>query len=180
MPTRRIVALVATLVLCSPLALARAPEATEDAPLPTVASVDLSRYAGTWYEIARYPNRFQKRCAGDVTAVYDVKANGDVRVVNSCRESSGKTKTAKGTAKVTDRATNAKLKVTFFWPFYGKYWILDLGPGYEYAVVGEPSRKYLWILGRAPAMDDALYQKLLARVAELGYDPSKLVRTPQR
>jgi apolipoprotein D and lipocalin family protein len=172
-----LVALVALATFAA--APAGAKEKDEAKPLATVASVDLKRYVGTWYEIARYPNRFQKDCAGDVTAVYELKENGDVRVVNSCRKASGATKVAKGTAKVTDAATNAKLKVTFFWPFSGKYWIIDLGEGYEYAVVGEPEREYLWILSRTPTMEDATYRRILSRVAERGYDTTRLVRTPQ-
>jgi apolipoprotein D and lipocalin family protein len=153
--------------------------ASTNAQLPTVAHVDLKRYVGKWYEIARYPNRFQKDCAGDTSATYTLRPDGTVEVVNECRSKEGKTKRAVGTAKVTDRASNSKLKVTFFWPFYGKYWILDLGPEYEYAVVGEPSRKYLWILSREPRMDQSLYARLAKKIADVGYDPEKLVRTPQ-
>lgn len=151
----------------------------ERQPLQTVNSVDLERYAGTWYEIARYPNRFQRDCAGDVTALYEVRPDGSVRVTNSCAEPDGTTKTAKASAKVVDRETNAKLKVTFFWPFSGDYWIINLGPNYEYAVVGEPGRDYLWILSRTPEMDEATYNVLLERIARQGYDPGRLVRTPQ-
>ncbi len=150
-----------------------------ETPLTTVAHVDLNRYMGKWYEIARYPNRFQKGCAGDTTATYSLKPDGNVQVVNECRTAEGKTKRATGTAKVTDTATNSKLKVTFFWPFYGKYWILELGPNYEYAVIGEPSRDYLWILSREPKMDDAMYQRLIGKIRTHGYDPSKLMKTPQ-
>ncbi len=151
----------------------------ERQPLQTVSAVDLERYAGTWYEIARYPNRFQRDCAGDVTALYEVKPDGSVRVTNSCAEADGSTKSARASAKVVDRETNAKLKVTFFWPFSGDYWIINLGPNYEYAVVGEPGRDYLWILSRTPQMDEATYNVLLERIARQGYDPSRLVKTAQ-
>jgi apolipoprotein D and lipocalin family protein len=147
--------------------------------LQVVSSVDLGRYMGTWYEIARYPNRFQRDCAGDVMATYELREDGKVRVVNACREADGEAKTSEGTARVVDPKTNARLKVTFFWPFSGDYWIINLGPNYEYAVVGEPSREYLWILSRTPRMDDATYGVLLERIAKQGYDTSKLVRTPQ-
>ena len=100
-------------------------------PLVTVRQVDLNRYAGTWYEIARYPNRFQKKCDGDTTALYLLRDDGTVGVLNSCRKSDGTVTSNKGTAKVVDPATNAKLKVTFFWPFSGDYWILDLAPDYS-------------------------------------------------
>lgn len=145
--------------------------------LPVVPAVDLSRYVGQWYEIARLPNRFQKKCADSVTANYTLRSDGSIKVVNRCRKSSGEFTTATGKAKIVDKKTNAKLRVTFFWPFYGKYWILDLGPNYEYAVVGEPGRDYLWILSRAPQMDEALYQQLLAKMQALGFDTTRMIRT---
>lgn len=172
--TNRIIAALAVAALLSVPACAG-----DKQPLQIVSHVDLQKYAGTWYEIARYPNRFQRDCVGNVTATYELREDGKVRVINSCREEDGDTKTAKGTATVVDSKTNARLKVTFFWPFSGDYWIINLGPNYEYAVVGEPSRKYLWILSRTPHMDEETYQILLQRIAKQGYDPSRLVRTPQ-
>ena len=145
----------------------------------TVPSVDLARYAGRWYEIARLPNSFEKKCAGGVAATYELRPDGKVTVINECRQASGEITRAKGTAKVADKTTNAKLKVTFFWPFYGDYWILDLGPNYEYAVVGDPTRRYLWILSRTPRIDDALYKGLLAKMANQGFDTSRMTETPQ-
>lgn len=145
----------------------------------TVSSVDLSRYVGTWYEIARLPNRFEKKCADSVTATYVQRPDGKISVTNRCRKSSGEFTTAKGKAKIVDRTTNAKLKVTFFWPFYGDYWILDLGSNYEYAVVGDPSRKYLWILSRTPQMDEELYQRLLQKSAKQGFKTELVMRTVQ-
>lgn len=147
--------------------------------LEVVSSVDLSRYVGQWYEIARLPNRFQKKCAGSVTANYTLRSDGNIRVVNRCRKASGEFTTATGKAKIVDKKTNAKLKVSFIWPFYGNYWILDLGPDYEYAVVGEPGRDYLWILSRTPQMDEALYQQLLARMQARGFDTTRMIRTAQ-
>jgi len=148
-------------------------------PLATVQHVDLKKYLGRWYEIAKYPNRFEKACASDETAAYALRKDGKLSVVNACRTSNGELKEAKGTAKVVDRETNAKLKVTFFWPFYGDYWILDLAPDYSYAIVGEPKRKYLWILSRTPELSPGVWEHLLARTRELGYDPEKLVKTSQ-
>lgn len=145
----------------------------------TIASVDLARYAGRWYEIARLPNSFQKKCAGGVRATYELRPDGKVTVINECRKASGESTRAKGTAKIADKKSNAKLKVTFFWPFYGDYWILDLGLNYEYAVVGEPKRRYLWILSRTPQIDDALYQELLAKMANQGFDTGRMVKTLQ-
>ena len=142
-------------------------------PVSTVAKVDLKRYVGTWYEIGRYPNGFQKQCVGNVTANYAVKPSGKLEVKNECLLKSGKTETAIGEAKIADKTTNAKLKVRFapgalsFLPFvWGDYWVIDLGKDYEYAVVGDNSRKYLWILSRKPQMDEALYNELAARAKQ--------------
>jgi apolipoprotein D and lipocalin family protein len=151
----------------------------ENTPLQTVAHVDLDRYVGKWYELARYPNRFERECDRNVTAEYSKKASG-IDVVNSCVRSDGKVKRSKGLAKIQDEASNAKLAVTFFWPFYGKYWVIDLGPNYEFAVVGEPSRKYLWILSRTSSMPDDKYADIVGRLAPKGYDASKLVKTEQQ
>lgn len=151
------------------------------AELKTVDHVDVKRYMGTWYEIAKFPQRFQKGLVG-VTATYSPLPNGKVRVINSGykEDFNGKLKTAKGKAWVVDTATNAKLKVSFFWPFSGNYWILELGKDYEYAVIGEESHNYLWILSRTPQMDKAVYNELLKRVQEKGFDTSKLETTPQK
>jgi len=152
---------------------------SKDTKPQVVPFVDLGRYAGRWYEIARLPNSFQKKCAGGVTATYELRPDGKVTVINECRKASGEITRAKGTAKVADKQSNAKLKVTFFWPFYGDYWILDLGSNYEYAVVGDSKRKYLWILSRTPQIDDPLYQRLLAKMANQGFDTSRMVKTMQ-
>lgn len=157
------------------------------APPPTQDWVDLERYAGRWYEIARLPNRFQEKCAGDVAATYTLRADGRVRVVNECRRTDGSTTRAEGVARRAEASGPAsRLKVRFapavlsFLPFvWGDYWILELDRGYRHALVGDPARKYLWILGRDPAMDAETYQGLAAAAARLGYDTSRLVRTPQ-
>ena len=147
-----------------------------EAPLPVVSNVDLNRYVGKWYEIARYPAWFQKGCFGS-TAHYSLLDNGKIEVVNRCHKDSlqDPLKESKGKAEVVDTTTNAKLKVWFFWPFKGNYWIIDLSPDYQWAVIGEPSRKYLWILSRTPVLDDAVYQDILARLPGKGYDPDKLI-----
>lgn len=173
--TRRVVGAAAAMILLASAALA----GDEKRPVQTVSSVDLGRYAGTWYEIARYPNRFQKQCTGNVTATYEIRDDGNVTVVNSCKTEDGETDTANGKAKIVDSRTNARLKVSFFGPFYGDYWIINLGPNYEYAVVGTPDRNYLWILSRTPQMDDALYDVLLQRIAAQGFDTARIVKTPQ-
>jgi apolipoprotein D and lipocalin family protein len=152
--------------------------AADRPPLTTVANVDLKRYAGKWYEIARYPNRFQRDCQSDTSAIYMLRPNGKIQVVNACRKKDGKIAETRGTARAVDRS-NARLKVTFFWPFSGDYWIVGLDPEYRWAVVGEPRRKYLWILSRSPRMNDADYQKALQIIEATHYDPSRLIKTPQ-
>ena len=151
-----------------------------NSPLTVVDSVDLQRYLGKWYEIASYPAWFQKGCTGS-TAEYSLLPDGKIQVINRCRKDSldGSLKESRGKAEIADTATNAKLKVWFFWPFKGNYWIIDLSPDYQWAVVGEPSRKYLWILSRTPTMDEAIYQGILERLAQKGYDPAGLRRTVQ-
>ena len=150
-------------------------------PLDVVDSVDLNRYLGKWYEIASYPAWFQKGCTASM-AEYSLLPDGKIRVVNSCRKNNldGKLKQSKGTAEVVDPTTNAKLKVWFLWPFKGNYWIIDLDPDYQWAVVGEPRRKYLWILSRTQRMDEALYRNILSRLPHKGYDPSRLSKTLQK
>jgi apolipoprotein D and lipocalin family protein len=149
-------------------------------PLRTVSHVDLGRYVGTWYEIASFPQSFQRGCTA-TTATYTVRGDGDIDVLNRCRLGSldGKEKSARGRARVVDRTTNAKLRVSFFRPFWGDYWIIDLASDYSYAVVGHPGRDYLWILSRTPTMDEPTYQGIVTRLREQGYDTSRLVRTPQ-
>jgi len=149
-------------------------------PLDVVEKVDLGSYTGQWYEIARYPNSFERGCVG-VTADYSLRQDGRINVLNTCREGSlgGNVRTIEGVARVVDSSTNAKLAVTFFGPFEGDYWILELGNDYEYAVVGEPSRKFLWILSREPVLDEEVYIDILTRLPEKGYDPDSLELVPQ-
>ncbi len=150
------------------------------APLTTVPEVDLERYLGTWYEIASYPQRFQEGCTG-TTATYSLREDGQIDVLNKCRKGSldGPEDVAEGRARVVDRTSNAKLEVTFFWPFWGDYWIIDLGSDYEYAVVGHPSRDYLWILSRTPTLDEKTYEGILGRLEDMGYPLDRLEKTLQ-
>lgn len=149
-------------------------------PLQVVPSVDLTRYAGKWYEIARLPNRFQRNCADNTTATYTLRPDGKITVLNECRNADGRQKSAKGTARVADaKGPNTKLKVTFFWPFSGNYWIIDLDPEYRWAVVGEPGRDYLWILSRQPQLDAELYRQIVDRAQKQGFDTGKLLKTHQ-
>ena len=154
--------------------------ASECQTLQTVPFVDLTKYAGKWYEIASLPQRFQKGCNCS-TAEYTLTDKGYVTVENKCNRDSinGKQSYIKGKAFVVENSGNAKLKVQFFWPFKGKYWIIDLAEDYSYAVVGHPNRKYLWILSRTPAMNDNTYHQIISRIKEKGFDVSKIKITRQ-
>ena len=148
------------------------------APLPTVAQVDLARYAGAWYEIALLPNRFQKQCVADTQARY--RLDGErVVVLNRCRTADGRVDDIQGRAKVVEGSGNAKLRVSFFWPFYGDYWVLALDPDYREVLVGAPDRKYAWVLSRTPTMPQERVDALLQRAQALGFDASAFVATPQ-
>lgn len=156
-------------------------------PLPTQDWVEPARYVGRWYEIARLPNSFQDQCAGDVAATYSLRDDGRFTVVNECRTKEGGVDRAEGVARRADpKGPASRLKVRFapawlsFLPWvWGDYWILELDREYRFALVGEPSRKYLWILARDPVMDPAAYDELVARAARHGFDTSRLLRTPQ-
>jgi apolipoprotein D and lipocalin family protein len=152
----------------------------------TVERVDLDRYLGSWYEVARFPNRFQRQCTGDVKATYEKRPDGRIRVVNECRKEAGELDTAEGVARIVDERTNAKLKVRFapaflsFLPFvWGDYWIIGLGDDYGWATVGSPDRDYLWILSRTPQLDPQKLEQARARAAENGFDVSRLEATRQ-
>jgi apolipoprotein D and lipocalin family protein len=153
---------------------------TKTGELKTVSFVDLKRYGGTWFEIARYANKAQKQCFGNTTATYNFKPDGEVEIVNKCLTKDGKTEDATGTAKVVDTQTNAKLKGSFAWLSSAPYWVIDLDEDYQYAVVGNPDRKYLWILSRTPEMSAATYEKILRKIEIAGYNPAKLEKTPQK
>ena len=146
-------------------------------PVETVPSVDLERYLGTWYEIAAFPQSFQKGCSA-TTATYRRKEDGGIEVVNRCLKD-GEPDVAKGRARVVDEATNAKLEVSFFGPFWGDYWIIDLADDYSWAVVGHPSRDYLWILSRTPSMDPETYEAIVARARAQGFPTERLEKTYQ-
>ena len=149
-------------------------------PMNVAAHIDLKKYAGKWYEIARLPNRFEKKCSGDSTATYTLRADGKIGVVNQCRLPDGRVESVRGSARAADPAgPNTKLKVTFFWPFTGNYWILAVDRDYGWAMVGEPRRKYLWILSREPHLDERVLDRLLERARQEGYDVGRLLRTPQ-
>ncbi len=155
-------------------------------PLPPVASIDVPRYMGTWYEVAKLPNRFQKQCVRNTQAIYSLQADGTVRVVNRCTQSDGVSKEAEGAARQIGPATSPKLEVRFapawlsFLPWvWGNYWVIDLEANYQWVAVSEPKREFLWILSRTPQMEPAAYQALLARLAANGFDTGKLEVSPQ-
>lgn len=145
-------------------------------PMP---QVDLNRYMGRWYEVARFPHRFEKDCHG-VTADYALRPDGKVSVLNTCRKGAldGPVKTAKATGW-SAHPSNSRLRVRFFWPFSAAYWIVALDSEYRWAVVGHPSRKYLWLLSRTPGLPAEVDAVLVAEAARLGYDVSKLERPQQ-
>jgi apolipoprotein D and lipocalin family protein len=149
--------------------------------LQTVPYVDLKKYSGKWYEIASFPQRFQKGCYC-TTAEYTLSDKGFVIVENRCNKDNinGKQSYIKGKAFVVENSGNAKLKVQFFWPFRGKYWIIDLAEDYGYAVVSHPNKKYLWILSRTATMNDNTYNQIISRIKEKGFDISKIKLTKQK
>ena len=151
---------------------------SKNPPLQTVEKVDLERYLGTWYEIARYEHFFEKDCK-NVTANYSMMNEDTIKVINRCTKiQTNEKKEALGRAYATDN-TNSKLKVSFFRPFYGDYWVLMLDENYKYAVVGTPSREYLWILARTSKLDEKIKKDILKKLPSLGFDTSKLIWTIQ-
>ena len=147
---------------------------TEERRVTTVTAVDLERYAGLWYEVAKIPNRFQKQCARGTTAEYTLREDGRISVVNRCFKNDGSLDDANGVAKVIDTSTNAKLEVSFVsflgWrPFWGDYWVIGLDENYEWVVVGTPDRKYGWVLARTPTLDESTMQEVRRILTTNGY-----------
>lgn len=164
--------LLSFIVLIASTSLAHA----EPVPVQSVPAVDLARYLGTWYEIAAFPMFFQRNCIGDTTAEYVLRDDGDIAVTNRCRTASGFDQ-ATGRAWAPDEGNSARLKVSFFWPFRSDYWILGLDTDYRWAVVGNPNRKYLWILSRTPQLTKDALDKALQSARAQGYDLTPLVFT---
>jgi apolipoprotein D and lipocalin family protein len=157
---------------------------TPENEIQIVSQVDLNRYVGKWYEIARFDQSFQRGC-GSTTAEYSFRGNGKINVVNTCKKQSGKVNKAKAIASVVDKKTNSKLKVSFvpffnrFGLFAGDYWIIALGENYEYAIVAGPSRQYLWFLSRTAKISEKKLNELIAIAEGQGFDLSKLMMTPK-
>ncbi|MCY7313532.1 MAG: lipocalin family protein [Pseudoxanthomonas sp.] len=163
------------------LLLWMAPPAWAAKPVTSVPELDISRYAGQWYEIARLPMTFQNKCVGDVTAAYTLRDDDLIGVRNSCRTQSGEITVSEGVARsVAGHPGRLQVRFAPEWlswaPFvWADYWIIDKDPGYTWAVVGEPGRDYLWILSREPGMDRALFEQIKARTVEMGYDLNPLI-----
>lgn len=156
----------------------------DEHPVTTVSQVNLERYAGRWYEIAKISNRFQKQCLRGTTAEYTLRDDGRITVVNRCFNKDGRLEEAKGVAKINDSTSNAKLKVSFvsffgFRPFWGDYWIIGLDEDYEWAVIGTPDRKYGWVLARMPALDEVTIEEIFTIVERNGYDRQAFEMSPQ-
>lgn len=173
---------IATAQTTGPTSAAQPP-----APLVTIPSLDVTRYMGTWFEIAKYPNRFQKKCIADTRADYQLQPSGTVQVTNRCRTANGEMDEAVGEARQIGPATSPKLQVRFApaWlsllPFvWGNYWVIDLDEAYQLVAVGEPKREFLWILSRTPTVNAAAYDALVARLQRMGFDPNQLERTPHK
>ena len=173
-----------TLALLAPLATPA--QTTPPEPLQTIHRLDVARYLGTWYEIAKYPNIFQRQCVSDTRALYRPREDGQLDVVNRCRKDNGEMVEAVGRARQIGPADSPRLEVRFApdwlsWlpVVWGNYWVIDLDPAYQLVAVSEPKREYLWILSRSPTVDAGAYQALLARLREKGFDLSKLEKTAQ-
>ena len=175
--------------ICAALAactvLAQAPAANLPA-VRSIAAIDVPRYMGTWYEIAKFPNRFQRNCSANTRAQYLLQTDGSVQVLNSCKTASGETMDALGLAKQVGAADSPQLKVRFApawlsWlpQVWGDYWVIDLDPNYQLAAVSEPTREYLWVLSRTPHVAPSVYQALMQRLQAQGFAIDKLEPTPQ-
>lgn len=159
-------------------------QASDSTGVTTVVNVDLARYTGRWYEVAKIPNRFQKQCARGTTAEYTLREDGRITVVNQCIKDDGSLDEAVGIAKVVDISSNAKLKVSFVsfigWrPFWGDYWVIGLDTDYRWAIVGTPNRKFGWVLSRTPTLDQSTMEEIFAVIERNGYSRSAFELSPQ-
>ena len=147
-------------------------------PPTTVKYVDLKKYVGLWYEVAKIPNSFQDQCIKNTTAKYTLTEDGEIKVTNSCIDEDGDLDEAKGIVRIVDKKSNAKLEVSFVsflgWrPFWGDYWIIGLDDNYQWAIVGTPNRKYGWVLSRTPKLETQTMDKIFQILKDQGYDPRK-------
>jgi apolipoprotein D and lipocalin family protein len=172
------IAMLSSLLLCALLPAAAQNSGLALAPVASVVAVDLVRYAGTWYEIASFPMFFQRNCVGETTATYAALPDGRVQVTNRCRTAQG-FEQAVGHAKAVPGSANSRLKVSFFWPFEADYWVIGLDADYRWAVVGDPRRRYLWLLSRTPQLPVDLLEAALASAVAQGYALDGLRYTQQ-
>ena len=179
------ISIIGFLIIC--LSSFQAAAQQSDPAVKTIASLDVPRYLGTWYEIAKFPNWFQKKCISNTKAVYTAKPDGNIRVLNSCKTASGETSEAEGLARQIGAKDSPKLEVRFapawlsFLPMvWGDYWVIDLDPQYQLAAVSDPSREYLWVLSRTPQPDPKAYTDLLQRLKQQQFDIQKLEITAQK
>jgi apolipoprotein D and lipocalin family protein len=179
------IALLGLLLICFGSTQVKAQQG--DQAVKTIAVLDVSRYLGTWYEIAKFPNWFQKKCASNTKAVYSAKPDGNLRVLNSCKTAAGETSEAEGLARQIGSKDSPKLEVRFapewlsFLPLvWGDYWVIDLDPQYQLAAVSDPKREYLWVLSRTPQLDPKVYADLLQRLKQQQFDIQKLEITAQK
>jgi len=161
------------------LAVISSPAIAQQAPLTTVPSVDLGRYMGQWYEIARNQNRWEDHCVSDVVVTYVMKPDGSMSFGNVCTKKDGTSSSSHASAKVVDRQTNAKLKVTFLWPLAADYWIIALDKDYRWAVVGQPDRDYIWVIAREASLPQTTLDAIRTKVDASGYKSSALIYTRQ-
>lgn len=159
----------------------------DPAAVKTIASLDVPRYLGTWYEIAKFPNWFQKKCVSNTKAVYSERPDGNLKVLNSCKTANGELSEAEGSARQIGAKDSPKLEVRFapewlsFLPWvWGDYWVIDLDPQYQVAAVSDPKREYLWVLSRTPQLDSRVYDDLLQRLKQQQFDVRKLEITTQK
>jgi apolipoprotein D and lipocalin family protein len=184
-PRTLFISILGLLLIC--LGSSQAIAQQGDQAVKTIATLDVPRYLGTWYEIAKFPNWFQKKCVGNTKAVYTAKADGNLRVLNSCKTSSGEISEAEGLARQIGGKDSPKLEVRFapewlsFLPLvWGDYWVIDLDPQYQVAAVSDPKREYLWVLSRIPQLDPKAYEDLLQRLKQQQFDIQKLELTAQK
>lgn len=170
-----------TFAVLSSLSACNTADRVSESPLPTlsaVSNVDVPRYLGTWYQQALIPNRFQATCVSDTSATYLADGDGLV-VINQCRRADRQVEKANGVAKIVEGSNNAKLRVSFFRPFYGDYWVLALDPDYNWVLVGEPKREFGWVLSRGTKLDEVTFNQILDRAVALGYDRTAFKRSVQ-
>lgn len=186
-PSSRVafISILSALLMCIGASQAIAQQG--DQSVKTIPALDVPRYLGTWYEIAKFPNWFQKKCISNTKAVYTAKPDGNLRVLNSCKTATGETSEAEGLARQIGAKDSPKLEVRFapewlsFLPMvWGDYWVIDLDSQYQVAVVSDPRREYLWVLSRTPQLDPKVYAEVLQRLKQQQFDIQKLEPTIQK